>query len=117
MKGQHTKPDDLTTQRIVAAVKKGLPLDTAASLAGVSPSTLSFWLKKGDEGDPNYSDIAERVRAAEAADEAELVSLIRKHAKSSWEACAWLLEHQPREPEVASTGSAATSSPGPRRRP
>lgn len=93
-----SKLDDLTTQRIVGAVKKGLPRDTAAKLAGIVPSTLFLWLKKGREGDPEYSEFSDRVSAAEAFGEEELVAVLRGHAKNSWQACAWLLER--RRPKV-----------------
>lgn len=97
-RGRPSKLDDLTAHRVIASVKKGLPRDTAAKLAGVVPSTLFLWLKKGREGDPNYSDFSDRVREAEAFGEAELVGLMRDHSKSSWQACAWLLER--RRPQV-----------------
>jgi hypothetical protein len=93
-RGQPTKLNDISAQRVIASVKKGLPRDTSAKLAGVAPSTLALWLKKGREGDPVYSDFSERVREAEAHGEAELVGLMRDHSRSSWQACAWLLERR-----------------------
>lgn len=116
--GRPTKLDDLTAQRIVAAVKKGLPRDTAAKLAGVVPSTLFAWLKKGREGHPTYQEFADRVRAAEAFGEEELVGILRGHAASSWQACAWLLERRRPQawgarkyepPAQAATGVSAVS--------
>lgn len=92
--GAPTKLDDLRAKRIIDAVKRGLPRSTAAMLARVAPSTLFLWLAKGRAGDPEYSDFSDRVRAAEAEGEDEIVGVLRGHAANSWQACAWLLERR-----------------------
>jgi len=89
-----TKLDDLVSKRIVTAIAKGLPRDTAAKLAGVAPSTLYLWLRKGAEGERPYSEFSCTLKKAEAEGEAELVAVIREAGKSSWQACAWLLERR-----------------------
>jgi hypothetical protein len=86
-----TRLDDLVSKRICDAVAKGLPRRTAAKLAGVAPSSLFLWLRKGRDGDPAYSDFSERIAAAEAKGEDELMGLMREHAKTSVAACTWLL--------------------------
>lgn len=89
-----TKLDDLIGKRVCDAVARGLPRRTAAKLAGVAPSSLFLWLKKGREGHEDYSDFSERVAAAEAKGEDELMGYMREHAKLSHSACAWLLERR-----------------------
>lgn len=89
-----SKLDDLTARRIVDAVAKGLPRDTAAKLARIHPSTLFEWLARGRAGDAEYTEFADRVREAESKGEDEIVGLLRNHAKGSWQACAWLLERR-----------------------
>lgn len=90
--------DDLTKQRIYAAVARGLPRNTAAKLAKISTSTLYKYLKLGREGDPAWTDFADRVREAEAKGEDEVVMLLREHARTSVPACIFLLER--RNPEA-----------------
>ena len=92
--GRPSKLDDLTAQKVINAVAKGLPRDTAARLARVAPSTLFLWLAKGRDGDAEYSEFSDRVRAAEAEGEVEIVGMLRGHAANSWQACAWLLERR-----------------------
>jgi len=89
-----TKLDDLLSKRIVMAIAKGLPRDTAAKLAGIAPSTLYLWLRKGDAGEEPFSEFSDALKRAEAEGEAELVAIIREAGKTSWQACAWLLERR-----------------------
>jgi hypothetical protein len=92
--GRPSKLDDITAQRIVQAVEKGLPRDTAARLARISPTTLYKYLRLGRDGDPEYTEFAKRVKAAEASGEAELLGILRAHAAETWQAAAWLLERR-----------------------
>lgn len=90
------KLDDLTAQRVVASLEKGLPRDTAARLARIAPRTLYTWLRKGrddEEGGP-YAQFLQRVKEAEAKSEEALMGIIRAHATDTWQACAWLLERR-----------------------
>ncbi len=92
-----TKLNDITERKILDATGKGLPRDTVAKLAGIEPSTLYLWLRKGRAGDPEYSEFSASVKRAEAQGEAELVATIRAASSDSWQAAAWLLER--RRPE------------------
>ncbi len=92
--GRPSKLDDLTAQRIVAAVEKGLPRDTAAKLARIAPTTLYKYLRLGRAGDSEYAQFAQRVKEAEAKGEAELLGILRTHAAETWQAAAWLLERR-----------------------
>ncbi len=97
--------DDMVAQRVINAVKRGLPRGTAARLASISKATLMNWLRRGREGDPKYVDFLARVRAAEAEGEDEIVALMRVHARTSVPACIFLLER--RNPEAWGKGSDA----------
>lgn len=109
--GAPSKLDDLRAKRICDAVKRGLPRDTAARLAGVTPSTLFLWLRKGRAGDADYSEFSQRVRAAEAEGEAALVAMMTDdHAPNSWQACAWLLERRHPKRWAAKKGIEAAAS-------
>lgn len=108
--GRPCKIDDLTAQRLIKAVAKGLPRDTAAKLASISPATFYRALRLGREGDPDFLEFAKRIKEAEAKGEQELVDLIRGHGKASWQACAWLLER--RRPERWGPRKAALADGG-----
>lgn len=92
--GRPSKLDDLVAKRIVDAVAEGLPRDTAAKLARIHPSTLFDWLRRGRAGEAGYAEFSDRVREAESQGEKEIVTLLRNHAKTSWQACAYLLERR-----------------------
>ncbi len=92
--GRPAKLDDLVAQRIVNAVKSGLPRTHAARLARVSPAALFLWLSKGRKGEPGFVEFLERVQEAEAYDVEELVGFMREHARNHHQACAWLLERR-----------------------
>ena len=92
--GRPSKLDDLTAQRIINAVRRGLPRTQAARIARINPDTLFDWLRRGRDGEEGFSEFSERVREAEAFDVEELVGYMREHAKVSYQACAWLLERR-----------------------
>ncbi len=110
--GRPSKLDDIVAQRVINAVKSGVPRVQAARLARVVPSTLFLWLAKGKAGDPAYSDFSDKVREAEAYDVEELVGFMRTHAKASWQACAWLLEKRAPKQFAAKKGPAAEAVSG-----
>lgn len=95
--GRPLKLDEVTAQRIVAAVAKGLPRDTAAKLAAISPRTLYQWLARGRDGEEPFAQFSQRVKRAEAESEEEMVSRVREASKTTWQAAAWWLER--RRPE------------------
>jgi len=109
--GRPSKLDDLTAKRIVDAVARGLPRRTAARIAGVVPSTLALWLQKGRAGDSGYSDFSDRVAAAEARGEDELMGYMREHAKVSHAACCWLLERRNPKDYALRKPAEATAKP------
>lgn len=89
-----SKFDEVTAQRIVNAVRSGLPRVHAARVARIHPATLFDWLSRGRAGEPGFSEFSERVAEAAAADIAELVGYMREHARASHQACSWLLSRR-----------------------
>lgn len=89
-----SKLDEVTAMRLVQAVEKGLPRDTAAKLARIHPATFYDWMARGRAGEATYSEFSERIKAAEAKGEEELLGLLRGHARVTWQAAAWLLERR-----------------------
>lgn len=96
-----SKLDDLTAQRIIKAIRNGIPRVHAARMARVDPATLFRWLAKGRAGEEGFCEFYDKVREAEAYDVEELLGFMREHAKVSHQACAWLLglrQVAPRQP-------------------
>lgn len=107
--GRPSKLDDLTAQRVINAVRNGLPRVHAARNAGVDPATLFRWLANGRTGDPNFREFYDKVVAAESTNVEVLQGYMMEHAKTSHQACAWLLErrggkaYSPKRGDVAVT--------------
>lgn len=61
---------------LVAAYRLGLPKSTACSFAGISPNTLSTWMRKANDGVYPYTALHAALSQAEAELEAELLGSI-----------------------------------------
>ena len=92
--GRPSKLDDLTAQRVINAVRNGLPRVHAARNAGVDPATLFRWLANGRTGDPDFCEFYDKVVAAESTNVEVLQGYMMEHAKTSYQACSWLLERR-----------------------
>lgn len=93
--GAPTKLDDLTAQRIVAAVETGAPWYMAAAAGGVSRSTLKAWKAKARAGEEPYAAFLARLEKAQAAGAVAVLDIIQKAAQSgTWQAAAWILERR-----------------------
>ncbi len=91
-----TKLDDVTAQRVIAALREGNARSTAARSAGIHPDTLCHWLARGRSGEEPYSEFSVRIKRAEADGELALVQCIRSAALEgkTWQCAAWLLERR-----------------------
>lgn len=76
MAGRPTKLDDLVCKRIVDAIAEGCTRAGAAKAAGVSRTSVQEWLARGRDGEPEYADFADKVRAAEGKIENRVVSAL-----------------------------------------
>jgi len=79
---------------IAEAMRGGNFLETAASLAGVSVSSVRNWLREGNRRDatPELAEFARKVTQARA--EAEISDLNHIRNDPSWQAAAWRLERR-----------------------
>lgn len=96
------------TETLLRAAAKGYPQGVCAELAGLSPDTLSEWLRNADEH-PEMTEFSERFKAARASKVAELHDavdeagndaegeyegdrVIRHPRKGDWKARQWILQ-------------------------
>src|SRR3569623_2191215 len=81
--------------RIVAALRRGATRKGAASCAGIRPSTLYEWIRRGKAGEQPYAAFWGRVQVEQRAWEVSALSKIHKAAEAGvWTAAAWLLERR-----------------------
>lgn len=98
MAGRPLELDDLKAKRIVDAIADGNSRICAARLAGIAPTTLIQWLRRGRKGEPRFVLFATRVAQADGEAERRMVQAIRDAAtdmdKPDWKAAhAWLKAH------------------------
>lgn len=93
--GRPSKLDDLTAQRIVAAVETGAPWYMAAAAGGVSRTTLKNWKARARDGEEPYASFLARLEKAEANGAVAMLDVIQNAAKSgTWQAAAWVMERR-----------------------
>lgn len=113
-------------ERIVRAIKVGATYELSAKYAGVSPSTLSRWLRIGRKQDSQgvepeddiHCNLWHAVQEAEGYAAYEWLAKIEKAAaEGTWQAAAWKLERRypddygrrPRRDASASTADAVVT--------
>jgi transposase len=82
------RPSKLTDERaelVLAALRAGNHLTTAARYAGIAESTLHAWRRRS----PEFSAAVDKARADA---EARMVGVVMKAASEHWQAAAWWLE-------------------------
>lgn len=94
--GRPSKFNPQVQVKICRALRNGHYLETAARLAGICYDTLREWVKRGEGGDPEFSEFAADIKKAIASSESELLQQIFEAArdKSTWQAGAWILERR-----------------------
>lgn len=104
--GRPTKATPAVTARVCELLATGVPQDTAARAAGISPSTFHAWVRRGeaehdriaqghdpDPAEAPYRDFRDATQVARAEAELEAVSVIRSaFMGGTWQAAAWWLE-------------------------
>jgi transposase len=87
--GRPTKYSLVLAKRIFKHISEGCSREAAASLAGITASTLHNWMNEN-------SEFLEEIKRADARFERECVRDIRKAGKRprNWPARAWLLERK-----------------------
>jgi hypothetical protein len=91
--------DEGVTGMLLAAIRAGNRLSVAARLAGLSPSTVEEWMRRGRGTDarpatPAHVRFVEAVEVAEAAAEADLLAAVQGATPRDWRAAAWLLANR-----------------------
>jgi hypothetical protein len=83
-----------TTDEILACMEEGVDVHVAAKVAGVTPTVVLDWLRRGKNpkrpDDAPYAEFYENVLVASAKGEKRLVDDLV--ASGDWRAKAWLLE-------------------------
>lgn len=97
-RGRPTLLEPDTREILLTAIRAGNRLPAAARLAGISPKTLSEWLRRGRGLDaraatPAHMQLVDDVELAQAQAEANALEMIRKAAMRDWRAAAWFLEN------------------------
>lgn len=94
--GRPTILTEALSSEIVGYIEAGNYLETAAALAGVNPSTVRRWLRKGRRAKSGlHYDFCTAVRKAEGHAEQESINRIRAAAgRGVWVADAWYLERK-----------------------
>jgi hypothetical protein len=83
----HLKRTPERLEKILAAVRQGVTLTTAAKLAGMHVGTLGEWRRSDPAVDAE-------VKKAVAESEVALVQTVQTAAQKQWQAAAWLLERR-----------------------
>lgn len=100
---------DEVQERIVAIVKGGSLIETAAAVAGVSRSAVYRWLERGADGEEPYAAFADAVAQAKAEGMARNVTFVARAGAKDWRAAAWLLARQ--DPDVYGQPPSAAGRP------
>jgi len=94
--GAPTKLTPELQTKIVAFIRAGGYVETAAAAAGINKSTFYDWLKRGaaQKAGP-YREFSDAVEKAAAESEMADVARINKAAQDGvWQAAAWRLERK-----------------------
>lgn len=83
--GRKPKYTPVTVNKIVKYLKQGNSMERSAILSGINPSTLFAWLNQ-------YSELKDDLEKAKEYNIATRLKRISKHAKTNWQADAWVLE-------------------------
>jgi len=93
--GRPTKLTKEVQTKIINAIRGGLPVVSAAGLAGISEKTFYNWKTLGEEDETEkskYFQFLQAVKTAERESEANLVAKIQ--TDESWQSKAWILERR-----------------------
>lgn len=92
------RPTNLTPeiqQTIFDHITRGLPMRTAALVAGVSVRSINDWRTRGKSGEEPYASFYEAVELAKAQFAAVHAGVINEAGRlGDWKASAWLLERR-----------------------
>jgi transposase len=82
-------------ERILGALRAGLPIRRAAGFAGISAQTLYNWLERGAKApEGEYGKFAQAIEQAQAELTQEMLGHITRAAEDDWRASAHVLERR-----------------------
>jgi len=96
----HGRPTLLTQNTqdiIVAAIEKGLYIESACALADVSKQTYYNWIERARKGEDPYIYLLDGIQKAEATHKERCLAHLEAAAKAGpqhWTAAAWQLERR-----------------------
>jgi transposase len=93
--GRPTKLTPEVQARILEALEAGSSQEGAANYAGINPDTFYTWMRRGSQGESQFSEFFDAVKRATGALEIELSSIVRGAAKSgNWQAAMTMMERK-----------------------
>lgn len=91
------RPSKLTPElreKLLDALRTGVPRKFACAKVRIHPSTLCEWMVRARRGEQPYSEFAEDIKQAEAEAVERSVAHITVAAATNWTAAAWFLERR-----------------------
>jgi transposase len=93
--GRPTKLTKDAQDKIIAAMRAGAYIETAAALAGIHKDSLYEWLKRGAaQPKSEFGKFAQAVEKALAESELRDLTNILAASQTQWQASAWRLERR-----------------------
>lgn len=98
--GRPSKLDEVTKEKLLAAIKKGHTLKGACAFAGVSYKTLHEWVQRGEGVNrrrartDQFAEFADALKKADELAKVALVERWRSHFSDSWQAIATYMERR-----------------------
>jgi transposase len=92
--GRASKLTPELQEKIVAFLRRGAYIETAAACCGVHKDTFYEWMKRGAKGEEPHASFADAVTRALAESEFHDLEIIGAAANSVWQAAAWRLERR-----------------------
>lgn len=84
-------------ERVLEAVRQGLPYKQAAAYGGISYSTLNRWRREGEmeDGAEQYREFWRQLEQANGEAALSLVGRVNEAAaQGDWKAASWILERR-----------------------
>lgn len=93
---RRTKLNAEVQRKILQAIQAGSTYEIAANFAGISRTTLFYWMRKGEEQKKGiYRTFFNEFKRAESMACVGSLAVINKEAREgNWQAAAWLLERR-----------------------
>lgn len=92
------RPTKLTPEvqtTLAFALAEGATIEHACDYAGINADTFYDWMKRGEAGDPGFSEFSETItRARGRGIVTDLGTISKAVLAGDWKAAAWRLAHR-----------------------